>query len=86
MLNNFVVAEDLPVLLIGLTWRSLTPFLFHRWFQHHGGQKPCGIFDLDQLDGMADFVRPALLGKVHASQGDDDLKALCEAALEDDTR
>ena len=32
---------------------------------------------------MAKFVRPALLGKVHASQVDDDLKTLWEATIEE---
>ena len=45
-------------------------------------QKPCGIFCLEprragitvgELEDMPKFVRPALLGKVHALQVDDDL-------------
>ena len=66
-----------------------SPFSLRDGFSIIGDQKPCGIFDLDLvpqkslLANLADFVRPALLGKVHASQGDDDLKTLWEATLED---
>ena len=44
--------------------------------------RPAGI-TTGELDDMAKFVQPALLGKVHASQVDDDLKTLWEVILEE---
>ncbi|CAJ1458021.1 unnamed protein product [Effrenium voratum] len=92
------IMNDKKILLlqkiaVSLDWPDMDIFdSLINGFSIVGDQKPCGIFDLEprpagitigELDDMAKFVRPALLGKVHASQVDDDLKTLWEATIEE---
>ena len=83
----------LKEIAISLKWPDLEFFdELTEGFKLVGLQQPSGVFPLeprpmaysvDEFDGAAKFLRPALLGKVNASALDDDAQKLWDLTLEE---